>query len=441
MYSYLVAVVGGVSALVVIGWLWVRATKAKRRLQASLDAMAQGLCLWRSDGQLEFCNATYLRMYGLSSRIVRPGASMREIVRHRWDIGQVQGDPDEFAAAVVERNRARKPNTHTLNSHGRTILVNDMPVEGGWLATHEDISETRNIEVQRAATEQEMQRRAALERALADFRPQLEELVLTLIEDAASMRSTATLLVSGSSQATQRASEAVEAFEQAKSGVGTAASGVEEISAAIDEVNRHLQETSSAITETTTQARKADDDIRSLVLAAQRIDEVMRLIRTIAGQTNLLALNATIEASRAGPAGRGFGVVAGEVKTLSVQTAQATEDIAKQVQQVQVSTQQAARAISTIAVRMDEIDRRAVAVSSAIEEQNAHTREVSASVSRAADGADVIFAALQEISGSVNATNASAEDVMRVAASVNGAVEKLKACVEVFLAQVSESRA
>ena len=72
-----------------------------------------------------------------------------------------------------------------------------------------------------------------------------------------------------------------------------------------------------------------------LPTAAQKIGDVVELIRNIAGQTNLLALNATIEAARAGEAGRGFAVVASEVKSLAVQTAKATEDISSQILSVQ----------------------------------------------------------------------------------------------------------
>ncbi|WP_239508536.1 methyl-accepting chemotaxis protein, partial [Serratia marcescens] len=74
--------------------------------------------------------------------------------------------------------------------------------------------------------------------------------------------------------------------------------------------------------------------------------EVVQLIRAIAEQTNLLALNATIEAARAGEAGRGFAVVASEVKQLASQTARATEDIAGQVSAIQQAT---GRTVSSMA--------------------------------------------------------------------------------------------
>jgi methyl-accepting chemotaxis protein len=78
-----------------------------------------------------------------------------------------------------------------------------------------------------------------------------------------------------------------------------------------------------------TKATATNAECAGLAQAAQKIGDVVKLIRNIAGQTNLLALNATIEAARAGEAGRGFAVVASEVKSLAVETAKATEEIAR----------------------------------------------------------------------------------------------------------------
>ena len=103
--------------------------------------------------------------------------------------------------------------------------------------------------------------------------------------------------------------------------------------------------------------KPTNDGIKGLADAAQKIGDVVELIRTIAGQTNLLALNATIEAARAGESGRGFAVVASEVKSLAVQTAKATEEISSQILSVQASTGSAVEAIARITDRMQEIER------------------------------------------------------------------------------------
>ena len=100
--------------------------------------------------------------------------------------------------------------------------------------------------------------------------------------------------------------------------------------------------------------KSTNEVIGGLAQAAQKIDDVVKLIQSVAGQTNLLALNATIEAARAGAAGKGFAVVASEVKALAVQTAKATDVIASQTAAVQSATQSAVRAIGSIAGRMEE---------------------------------------------------------------------------------------
>ncbi len=131
--------------------------------------------------------------------------------------------------------------------------------------------------------------------------------------------------------------------------------------------------------------------------AAQKIGDVIKLIRNIAGQTNLLALNATIEAARAGEAGQGFAVVASEVKSLAVQTAKATEDIASQISEVQASTGNAVEAIARIAERMREIDSFTSAVTASVQQQNAATGEISRNVASAADGAKEVVGTLTEV--------------------------------------------
>ena len=122
----------------------------------------------------------------------------------------------------------------------------------------------------------------------------------------------------------------------------------EEMSKSIAEINHQLARATEVVRAATAEAQATNQDIAGLAQAAQKIDDVVKLIHSVAGQTNLLALNATIEAARAGVAGKGFAVVASEVKALAVQTAKATDVIATQIAEVQSSTQSAVRAIGGI---------------------------------------------------------------------------------------------
>ena len=170
----------------------------------------------------------------------------------------------------------------------------------------------------------------------------------------------------------------MQASSEASSSVKTAAVAADEL-ADLDRRDRPAAraQTNSVVRMAVTEAQGDRRRDRGLAAAAQKIGDVVKLIRDIAGQTNLLALNATIEAARAGEAGRGFAVVASEVKTLAVQTAKATEDIAGQILAVQSSTSGAVEAIRRIAERMQEINGYTSAVAASVEQQSAATGQIS----------------------------------------------------------------
>ena len=155
-------------------------------------------------------------------------------------------------------------------------------------------------------------------------------------------------------------------------------------------------------------AKNADQLVGQLSSGASRIGDVVKLIRAIAEQTNLLALNATIEAARAGEAGRGFAVVASEVKTLASQTAKATEEIAGQIGAIQGSTAEAVEAIRQISGVMGDISRFTSSIAASVEEQSASTQEIGRNVQQAASGAKELAGNMATVTEAIEETNRSA---------------------------------
>ena len=408
------------------------------RFSAALNNMSQGLCMWSAEGRLILCNERYVQMYNLSPELARPGVSLRELLDHRIRVGSFSGNRDQYIADLLSSIAKGKTNSSMREHHGRFIAITNRPMgDGGWVATHEDVTEQHLAERQRSSMQELESRRGMIEDAIAGFRERVESVLNSVSDAGQAMQSTAIGLLGSSEQASQRAESAVRASSEASANVATAATATTELSASVAEIGHQLTRTSEVVRVSVNEAESTNQQIAGLAEAAQKIGDVVKLIRDIAGQTNLLALNATIEAARAGEAGRGFAVVASEVKSLAVQTAKATEEIASQILAVQGSTTTAVDAIRNIAGRMKEISSYTSAVAASVEQQNGATGEISENVAGAARGTDMVVAVLGDVAGAATATRHSAETVLSASRSVESAVAKLRGEVETFLGKVA----
>jgi uncharacterized protein YoxC len=184
---------------------------------------------------------------------------------------------------------------------------------------------------------------------LADtFETAVGEIVETVSSASSELETSAGTLTANAERAQELTTMVAAASEEASNNVQSVASATEELSSSVNEISRQVQESARMATEAVGQARVTNDRVSELSKAASRIGDVVELINTIAEQTNLLALNATIEAARAGEAGRGFAVVASEVKALAEQTSKATGEIGQQITGIQAATQDSVNAIKEI---------------------------------------------------------------------------------------------
>jgi methyl-accepting chemotaxis protein len=219
--------------------------------------------------------------------------------------------------------------------------------------------------------------------------------------------------------------------------VEAAASSAEELFASISEISRRLDQGAEVVRQAAMETQATNRDIDTLTQGAQRIGDVVKLIRDIAEQTNLLALNATIEAARAGEAGRGFAVVASEVKALAVQTSKATEDISRQIQDVQSSTNNAVQAIGRITHRMHEIQEFTSTIAGSDQEQNTATNDISMNVVSAAGSAKLIVSVLGDIAAAAKKAQQSTESVVQASGLVERAANEMNGEVDDFLRKVA----
>ncbi|MTI19076.1 globin-coupled sensor protein [Rhodobacteraceae bacterium RKSG542] len=184
--------------------------------------------------------------------------------------------------------------------------------------------------------------------------------------------------------------------------VQSGAASVEEMSASVSEIGQQVNKSAATARSVAEDAERTNKNLADLQAATDEIGAVTDLIRDIAEQTNLLALNATIEAARAGEAGRGFAIVAAEVKDLAGQTSKATEDIGVKIAAIQAETIRCVQEIASIAAKISEVSQTTTSIASAVEEQDAATLEIAKSVQSAAENAAQTNNEISEILAQVN---------------------------------------
>ena len=205
-------------------------------------------------------------------------------------------------------------------------------------------------------------------------------------------------------RAAERADTAAKASAETSSSVQNVANGSKQLAASVEEISGQSIKANDISRNAVEQAKSANEQINVLSQSAEQIGQIISLISDIAEQTNLLALNATIEAARAGEAGRGFAVVASEVKALATQSARASEEIGTQISSVQTATQNAVSTIEAISKVIEDVNAISLSISSAVEEQSVVTRDISSNMSEAThavnsvnDGINTIAEATREI--------------------------------------------
>lgn len=386
-------------------------------------AMLSGFCGWRIIVLAAGLIAVQHLMFNwlMPEALYSGGSDLPRVMVHAWvvvvEAGMLLGIGKIIRDAFAELNKARAAAENAAGELEQAGAARESMLTGAM----ERANETRAL--------------------LDGFETEMSSAIDALHASAAGLIGNADRLGVSSAKTSAQVVTVLMVSEETSRTVEMVAAAGQELSRTINEVGVSAAKSSTLAAAAVIEADRTSRTMDDMAAVSAEIGAVTGLISGIAEQTNLLALNATIEAARAGDAGRGFSVVAQEVKALANQTAKATQDIAERVAAMQNTSNRSVAAIQAVSSKIRELDHVATSIATAVEEQVTGTEGIAENVNACAVGVGHVeksIATIEQLAG------ANAQDVTQVneaAQQVALQTKKIRERVHAFTADIGRLRA
>jgi methyl-accepting chemotaxis protein len=299
--------------------------------------------------------------------------------------------------------------------------------------------EERTAEIVGMIAKTNSEKQAAKTELAQTFDAKIGNLVRVLKARAREMEETAHSMSETAEEAGRVSTLATTFAEHTSTNVRQVAAATDQLAKSAREIGSRALSSADLVTKAVEDARRTDDAVQVMSDRSKRIEQVVKLISDVAGQTNLLALNATVEAARAGAAGKGFGVVASEVKSLAAQTAKAAEEISSQVAQSQEATTAVVGAIGNVGGMIRNLHVIVSEIAAAVEDQQIAAEEIARSVAEAAVGTREVTRNVSCVRQAAAGTDLASSQVLAAATDFSHNASELGREVELFLASIAKT--
>ena len=294
-------------------------------------------------------------------------------------------------------------------------------------------SEQQLASQQQQGLSERLARQENFRRESVSFQERIAGIVQQLEGHAGRMSAASQNLVTISSEADARAAASALSTQRVSGHVDVVAISIRDIATTFTEVVGEAERTSQVAAAARSLVAAAKNDVNALTEAARTIEPVIGLIEDVANQTNLLALNATIEAARAGEMGRGFGVVAHEVKQLATRTARATEEVRSGLHGISAASARIVERVAKLVDSIEQVDAVAAAIADSMRRQDTTSQTITSNTGRAANDVREVAAAVKDVAAIITDAKQAADLVTKASTDLGQQAADLKSAVVRFI--------